>query len=309
MILNWLTLMAVEAIDTPLDTSFLDTIWKKITSVELWVNVGERVLWSIFIVILGMIIIKIVNRIIENFLLKKISLRPGKAQISLKRNKTLLSMLQNSVTVFGWFVIVVTILEIFNIPVGTLLAGAGIAGLAIGFGAQSLVKDMITGFFIILENQFDKGDFVKFTNQGSPIAEGQVVYLGLRSSKVLGYNSEMYMVPNGTIGEVVNFSKENSIAFLEFYLPIDTDISRIERLLSVYVEENWQKNESIVEPPQLLGVQDFISGQLQYRIMFITRPMEQFQVLRDYRKNIQTLLKNNEIILGVPSVEFNEEKK
>lgn len=107
----------------------------------------------------------------------------------------------------------------------------------------------------------------------------------------------------------MNFSKENSIAFLEFYLPIDTDISRVERLLSVYVEENWQKNESIVEPPQLLGVQDFISGQLQYRIMFITRPMEQFQVLRDYRKNIQTLLKNNEIILGVPSVEFNEEKK
>ena len=314
MSFSWLTLMAqeskgVEAIEQPMDTGFLNTIWEKMTSVELWINIGERVLWSVVFIIVGMIIISIANRVIENFLMRKIRLRNSKAHKSSKRNKTLVSMLQNTVTVFGWFVIVVTILETFNIPVGTLLAGAGIAGLAIGFGAQSLVKDMITGFFIILENQFDKGDFVRVTNLGGTVAEGQVVYLGLRSSRILGYNSEMYMIPNGTIGEVVNYSKENTVAFLDFFLPIDADVRRVERILSVYLEENWQKNENIIEPPELIGVQDFVSGQLQYRIMFVTRPMEHLQVMRDYRINIQSHLQNNGITLGVPSIEFNEEEQ
>ena len=197
-----------------MDTRFLTTIYDKLTNPEIWINILERVVWSIGFIIIGLIVMKVVNRLIQNFFTMKARSKL-KIKGSAKRNKTLINVLQNMTTIVVWFVVVVTVLETFNIPVGTLLAGAGIVGLAIGFGAQSLVKDMITGFFIILENQFDTGDFIRANTTGTTVAEGEVIHLGLRSSKIKGYNGEVYMIPNGTINEVVNFSVENSIAFLD----------------------------------------------------------------------------------------------
>ena len=115
------------------------------------------------------------------------------------------------------------ILSVLNIQIAGLLAGAGIAGLAIGFGAQSLVKDVITGFFIILEDQFGVGDYVRLNT-----AEGTVVEIGLRTTKIKGTTGEQFIIPNGQITDVINFSINNSKAIIDMQVGIEADVEKIE---------------------------------------------------------------------------------
>src|SRR5699024_8095423 len=251
--MKFLTLFNTANTEEPLDLTFFEEIYQELTSPELWINIGTSVLVSVILLIAGYILTKIANRLIDNFFKYK---SKSRLKGSDKRNQTLINVLQNGVTIFIWFFVVVAVLESFNIPVATLLAGAGVVGLAIGFGAQSLVKDMITGFFIILENQFDKGDFVRVNTSGTTVAEGEVLSLGLRSSRIQGDEGELYMIPNGTINEVVNFSRYNSIAFLDMNFSIQEDLDQVESTIDKYFENHWREEEVLVEQPAILGVQD-----------------------------------------------------
>lgn len=303
MILEHLHSVLFAAIDQPLDTAFLTTFYEKISNPEHWWNVFQRIAWSLIFIIVGMILIRIIKTLIQNFFIMK-SKTKLKIKGSAKRNKTLINVLQNMTAITVWFVVVVTVLETFNVPVGTLLAGAGIVGLAIGFGAQSLVKDMITGFFIILENQFDTGDFIRANTTGTTVAEGEVIYLGIRSSRIRGYNGEIYMIPNGSINEVVNFSVENSVEFLDLNFSLETDMQEVERLLTKYFEMNWKSDPDLVSVPLVLGINDFQQGQAQLRIQFTTVPMRQFATTRRYRGKIKEYLNTHEIELSVPVMDF-----
>src|SRR5699024_3961618 len=120
-----------------------------LTEPELWLKLGGKVLTAIVLIIAALILVKIANSVIDNFFSYK---SKSKTMIidSYKRNHILINVLHNATMVIISFVIIKMELETFNLPVRTLLAGAGVVGLAVGFGAQSLVRDMITGFFIIL---------------------------------------------------------------------------------------------------------------------------------------------------------------
>lgn len=188
--------------------TFFQEIAEEMSDPELWMNIGMSVLFAVVLITVAGIIIKVVNRIIENYFTfkSKAALKAngkrknGKnGKNNEKRNRTLINVLQNAVSIVVWFIVFVMILETFGVPVATLLAGAGVVGLAIGFGAQSLVKDMLTGFFILLENQFDTGDFVRINTSGTTVAEGEVLSMGLRISKIQGYEGELFIIPNGTI--------------------------------------------------------------------------------------------------------------
>ena len=106
------------------------------------------------------------------------------------------------------------ILEYCGIPIKGLLAGAGILGLAVGFGAQSLVKDIISGFFIIFEDQFSVGDYIKI----NPF-EGEVLEIGLRTTKLKSKIGELHVIPNGSIIQVTNFSILNSVSIVDVTIP------------------------------------------------------------------------------------------
>src|SRR5699024_5251174 len=97
-----------------------------------------------------------------------------------------------------------------GLPIGSLLAGAGVAGLAIGFGAQNLVRDVISGFFIVFEDQFSIGDYVEVSG-----AEGTVEEIGLRTTKVQSWTGEQNVIPNGNITQVINYSIHNGLAIVD----------------------------------------------------------------------------------------------
>lgn len=299
--MRFLTLLSTADTEDPI--GFVQELIAQFQKPEIWAAIGKNILFALIFIIAGYILTKVANRLIDNFFKYK---SKSRLRGSDKRNQTLINVLQNGVTIFIWFFVIVGVLELFSIPVATLLAGAGVVGLAIGFGAQSLVKDMITGFFIILENQFDKGDFVRVNTSGTTVAEGEVLSLGLRSSRIQGYEGELYMIPNGTINEVINFSRYNSISYLDMNFSIQEDLDKVEETMNKYFESHWREEEVLVEQPAILGVQDIQQGEATIRVMLTTQPMEHFGATRRMRKRLKQYLESQGVFVSVPTMDIND---
>ena len=282
---------------------FIGEIMDNLRDPELWMGIASKLIQALILIIAAMILVRIANRMIDNFFKVK---SKSRLKGSSKRNQTLINVLQNAATVFIWFVVIMMVLETFSLPVRTLLAGAGVVGLAIGFGAQSLVKDMITGFFIILENQFDKGDFVRVNTSGTTVAEGEVLSLGLRASKIQGWEGELFIIPNGTINEVVNFSRYNAISMLDMNVSVEEDLDAVENILEQFFEARWQEEEMLVSKPEILGLQGIENGEAIIRIMLETQPMEHFGVTRRMRKAIKNHLEGKGIYISVPKMDIQD---
>lgn len=299
--MRFLTLFNTADAEDPI--GFIQELIQQFQNPNLWVNLGKNILYALIFIIAGYILTKIANHLIDNFFKYK---SKSRLKGSDKRNQTLINVLQNGATIFIWFFVIVGVLELFSIPVATLLAGAGVVGLALGFGAQSLVKDMITGFFIILENQFDKGDFVRVNTSGTTVAEGEVLSLGLRSSRIQGYEGELYMIPNGTINEVINFSRYNSVAFLDMNFSIQENLDKVEDMINKYFELHWREEAVLTEQPAILGVQDIQQGEATIRVMLTTQPMEHFGATRRTRKRLKQYLESQGVFVSVPTMDISD---
>lgn len=177
-------------------------------------------------------------------------------RISERREATMVRLLQNVFSYVIYFVAGVMILETLSVDVRGLLAGAGIVGLAVGFGAQNLVKDIITGFFIIFEDQFSVGDYVRVGT-----FEGTVEEIGLRTTKIKSWTGEINILPNGSIVEVTNFSLHNSVAFVDVSISYEENIQKAEQVILELLEELPSRYEDMVKTPELLGFK--ISMQLK----------------------------------------------
>ena len=189
-------------------------------------------------------------------------------RVSERREATLMKLLQNVLTYAIYFIAILMILSTLTINVSAILAGAGIVGLAVGFGAQSLVKDVITGFFIIFEDQFSVGDIIRVGQ-----FEGTVEEIGLRTTKIKNWTGELHIIPNGNILEVTNFSLNNSVAVIDISVAYEENIQRVEQLIQDLLSTMQDKYEDIVQPPELLGVQNLGTSEVIIRVTAETLPM------------------------------------
>jgi len=218
-------------------------------------------------------------------------------RISERREATLVKLLENAITYVVYFIAFTMILSVIGIDVKGLLAGAGIVGLAVGFGAQSLVKDIITGFFIIFEDQFSVGDFVRIGQ-----FEGVVEQIGLRTTKLKSYTGEVNIIPNGSIIEVTNFSLYNSKAIVDVSIAYQDDINKAEEVIQELIEKLPEQYEHIIGTPQLLGVQNIQASEVILRVVAETLPMEHAGVARVLRKEIKKVLDDNGIESPLPKM-------
>ncbi|WP_246861290.1 mechanosensitive ion channel family protein [Bacillus sp. REN3] len=261
-------------------------------SEQLWFNVAESILKIVLILIVSGILIRIGKLAISNFfkMRTKYPLR-----ISDRREATLIKLLQNVLSYVIYFIAIVMILSVLTINVQAMLAGAGIVGLAVGFGAQSLVKDVITGFFIIFEDQFSVGDYVRIGQ-----FEGTVEEIGLRTTKIKSFTGEINILPNGSIVEVTNYSLYNSVAVLDIGIAYEGDIQYAEKVLQEYLETTPAKYEELVKAPELLGVQQFAASEVILRIVAETLPMKHWYIGRQLRKDIKLILDEHGIEIPFP---------
>ena len=200
-----------------------------LSNTDLLITVLEKLLLIIGIFIIASILVRIFNKIIDYVMTTRDNAnRKFNIKFNEKRSETLHKLIKSAVRYTIYFIAFFQVLSILGVNTTSIVASAGIASVAIGFGAQSLVKDIISGFFIILEGQFDVGDNVKIYNQAAFIAGGYVMSLGLRSTKIRSKDGEVYFIPNGTINQVVNYSLMYNLALVELPIKIDESIEKIE---------------------------------------------------------------------------------
>ena len=254
---------------------------------EIWIQLGLIVLKVILILLVTAIAVKFGKRIIEKVFLVKERSPLGYSE---RRQNTLLKLLQNVLTYVIYFSAIIAILTTFGIKVAGLLAGAGIVGLAVGFGAQSLVKDVITGFFIVFEDQFAVGDQVQIGT-----ANGIVQEIGLRTTKVKSYTGELHIIPNGSILVVINYSIYNSLALIDISIAPENDLSLMEKNMEEFLGELPNKYEELVKTPSYLGVQSFDASEIVVRFTAETIPTKQNSVARKIRRDLIEFLEQKGI--------------
>lgn len=194
------------------------------------------------------------------------------------RATTLAALLRSVTNVVAVVLLVLTVLAIFDVPLGPLLTSAGVAGVALGIGAQSLVRDYLAGIFLIIEDQYGVGDFVDLGT-----VSGTVEDVGLRVTRLRDGNGQIWYVRNGEIIRVGNQTQGWSTATIDIPVDPDEDSSQVIELLGTVVQQvqqNEELAEVLIEDPQVVGVQSMEPGRVTFRIVAKTKPNQQASVQR-----------------------------
>lgn len=183
-------------------------------------------------------------------------------------------------------VVLLQITDILAIPLGSLVAPAAVLGAALGFGAQRIVQDLLSGFFIITEKQYGFGDLVTLTLGSANDATGTVEDVTLRVTKLRTSDGEVFTIPNGQIMKSLNLSKDWARAVVDIPVPTNADLNEVNELLHA-VCENAMKNpamsELLLDQPQLMGVESLELDTVNLRMVARTLPGKQFEVGRQLR--------------------------
>jgi len=243
----------------------------------------------LLVLFLAFVVYRIGRVLIDRFFNAQSQLKIG---VDLRKVNTLRALAHSILRYNVYFVAGLTILGQF-VDTTSILATAGIGGLAIGFGAQSLVKDVISGFFILFEDQYAVGDFVTIGD-----TTGTVEEIGLRITRIRGFKGDLTIIPNGQIQKVVNYTRGNVLAVVDISVPYETDIDKAIKLIEDVAGRYAKENENIVEQPQVLGVMDLGDSQITIRAVARTLPLKHWEVERELKKRIKEAFDENDI--GVP---------
>lgn len=206
-----------------------------------------------------------------------------KPERSAQRAQTLTTILRSTIKAVILFIAALTTLGKIGIDLNPILASAGILGLAVGFGAQSLIKDLLSGFFIVLEDQYGVGDVVMIGDKG-----GVVEAMNLRITKLRNLDGDLITIPNGTIGVVSNQSKGWARAVVDVGIAPHENVDRaMEIMLEAAKELHAEWPDRILETPTLLGVDEIHANRISLRLMAKTLPLEQWAVGRELRRRIK----------------------
>ncbi|HFI4976945.1 TPA: mechanosensitive ion channel family protein [Streptococcus agalactiae] len=246
----------------------------------------EEVLFTFFtklISILLLIIAFVIVRQVINYLFEKTvnrSLAFSRQKVA--RQKTLAKLSHNVLNYTLYFFLFYWILSILGVPISSLLAGAGIAGVAIGLGAQGFLSDVANGFFILLENQFDVGDII---NVGT--VSGTVTNVGIRTTQIHDFDGTLHFIPNRNITIVSNKSRSNMRAQIDIPLFVHTNLDQISDIVTKINEEYVSKHPAIVGEPTVFGPTTNANGQFVYRINIFTQNGAQFDIYAEFYKLYQ----------------------
>ncbi len=274
--------------------SISDTIYNFLVDPDQW---GVYPAVAQIMIIGVMIIIWIIVGLLVIRAIKIVIFRSMKVNKNEARALTVANLLTSITKYLVWFIVTLLILGELNVDVTPFIASAGVLGLAVGFGAQEIVRDFISGFFIIFEGSFNVGDVVEVDG-----FKGNVLSLGLRTTIIENWLGERKIINNGSIGSIINFSKNDSIAIIDFGVGYDTDLEKLSVMMKDFVKRTEEKYEAIVETPQFLGVTELADSSINMRIIAKTNTMQHFQVERDIRKDLVELFGKHEVDIPFPQI-------
>jgi small-conductance mechanosensitive channel len=277
-----------------------------------FINKWDEVLFT-WLLIHGL---KIIIIIAAAYILNKISIRviaksvkivikekSHSKEAEIKRVQTLIRIFTWTISIIILIIAILTILPEFGISVAPILAGAGIIGLAVGFGGQYLIRDIISGFFIILENQYRIGDVVKFDE-----TSGQVEDISLRMTTLRDQDGTVYHVPHGEIKKVANLTKFYARVNLNMGISYTSDLEKVIEVVNkvgndLSVDPQWKP--MIIKAPQFLRIDDFGDSAIIIKILGETQPIKQWDVTGELRKRLKIAFDKENIEIPYPQLVIN----
>ena len=251
----------------------LDADWNVISKSSL--------IQSLIVVLVSVVMVRIVKLTIKRLILKNKSYsnQPN-------RSETVLKLLNSAVTYAIYFLALLQLLHtLLGVSPATVIAATGIAGVAISFGAQGLVKDVISGFFIVFENQFAVGEMITVSD-----FTGTVLMLGLRTTQIKDSKGDILIVQNGSIDRVINHSRGIRGMTIDVHVSYDTDIDRAAKILNETLETAVEEIPDIMGTPSVLGISGLNSSSVSLRIFANCETGAQFAVERALLKRIKKAL-------------------
>jgi small conductance mechanosensitive channel len=248
------------------------------------------VLAFIFVRLLGIITNKVVALAEKN---------SNRGALRAPQVKTVAGVIHSAGVFLIVFFAFMQVLDAFNFNIAPLLASAGIAGLAIGFGAQTLVKDVINGFFILAENQFEVGDTIKASG-----VSGTVEEITMRRTVLRDSDGTLHIVPNGSIQLVSNMTRDWSQVTLHVSVDYSENSDRIVSLLKEVTESFYNDSafrQDVVAEPQVHGIERVRGMEVDYLVTVKVRPGKQYGVAREMRRRIKTCFDEQKIKAGAPA--------
>ena len=247
------------------------------------------------------VLLRLGSALVDRFFLalqNRMFIAPESSQRIALRFSTFSQVTKSILTVLLISIALLVGLSMIGIQIAPLLAGAGILGLGISFASQSLIKDIINGFFILLEDQYGVGDVVVIGD-----VAGLVENMNLRITQLRNEEGRLTTIPNNTITVVQNLSKEWSRVDLKINVAPNADIDEALALIKQVAQEMTQDPQwrpLILEPPSLLGIDDLTHAGVMVRLWIKTQPLKQWDVAREYRRRLKKALDAASIHIGVP---------
>lgn len=264
---------------------------------------GEKFLSTFIHIIIYVIGALIVYYLIKAFLVKGLNLKFKSSRVNPKRQKTIYGLIMNIIKYLIMFVVVILILKEFGVNTTSLLASLGVVGLVVGLALQDILKDFISGIFIITDKEYEVGDFVTIDG-----FTGEVKALGLKSTKIKAYTGEIKIINNSSIGSVINYSQYNSNLILDIDVAYEEDTNKvINTLKKICVKIS--KLPNVKKQVEVLGVQELESSSVKYRVLIETKPYEYFEVKREALKLIKDEFDKQNIKIPYTQLEVHNGKK
>lgn len=245
----------------------------------------DKLISSIITMLIFIFVYIIINQIIRRMIRYRFSKKTE------KRRKTLLILINNVIKYVLMIMAILTILSIYGINTSTLIASVGLVGLGVSLAMQDTLKDFLAGIFIIFEEQYDVGDTIEIDG-----FKGEVVSLGLKTTKIRAYTGEINIVANRNIQSIINYSSSNSLAIVDFILPHEITMEQVEDIIEPLCKKMTKSLKKLKGEVTFIGIQSFEENGTKYRITAETLPMEHFEIERAIRKKVKLELQKNEIL-------------
>jgi len=250
------------------------TLWAAVLPVLE--GIAVHLIETILCFVLTRLAIVVAERIVRH------SLHARAMRLGDRRRDTLYSLFENVIRYTFYFIFVLIALSTFGVHIVALLAGAGIVGLALAFGAQGLIKDVLTGLFILFEDQYGVGDSVQING-----FTGTVTTIGLRLTRIRAATGEVAAIPNGQITQVINYSSYNSVAIIDVSIHYEADVDQACSLLSHVVEDMRGTTPAMVGAVNVLGVQSIQGTAVLLRVTAECQPNAAAAVVREAQRRIK----------------------
>lgn len=262
---------------------------------DFFVGLGLTEVISEIIVSAIIVVVWVIVGFVVNLIIRKGIYRVMKSREFESRTTTIGRLLTSVARYAVWLIILIAILRELKVDVMPIVASAGVLGLAIGFGAQQIVRDFISGFFIMFEGVFNVGDLVEVDG-----FTGNVVRLGLRTTVIQNWKGNVKTISNGEIKGIINYSKNDSLAVVEFGVAYETDLVKLSEYMDEFCQLEFDKYDNIIDSPKFLGVTKLDNSSVNLLLIAKTKTLQHFGVERDLRRDIVTYFGEKGIEIPYP---------